>query len=70
MKLLRESISVKNFGANAHKFYFAHLWDELNGRKTYTTMQYLVFFLVRLLSCCNETGTLLKRYNSSANLKN
>ena len=48
MRLLRDEISVKNFGANAHKFYFIHLCDVLSTIKKYTTLRYLVFFIVRL----------------------
>ncbi len=42
MKLLRSSISVKDFGANAHKFYVVNISVVLDSRKTYTTMQYQV----------------------------
>jgi hypothetical protein len=69
MKLLMESISVKNFGANAQKFYLIHFWNALNSRNTYTTMQYLVLFLVKRIPCFNVAGILLDRYNSSANRK-
>lgn len=47
MRLLRDEISVKNFGANAHKFYFIHFCDVLSTIKSYTTLRYLVLFVVR-----------------------
>jgi hypothetical protein len=48
MRLLRAEISVKNFGANAHKFYFIHFLLCTVHDKMYTTLQYLVLFVVRL----------------------
>ena len=39
MKLLMESISVKNFGANAQKIYSVHFWDAMSSGKTYAVLQ-------------------------------
>lgn len=47
MRLLRDEISVKIFGANAHKIYFIYFCDVLS-ITTYTTMQYMMLFAVRL----------------------
>ena len=39
MKLLRDTISVKNFGANAQNFYLFHFWEAMSSGKTYAMLQ-------------------------------
>ena len=70
MRLLRDEISVKNFGANAHKFYFIHFCDVLSMIKCIPHCSTWCFLLSGSIADCSCTNCPCRRYNFSANRKN